>query len=121
MICPNCQSANALVRDSRIVRGDRQRRRVCWACRARWFTHEVMVEGTLDIPKPEPEWWSEARALRRQGLSYSAIGKELSRPQSAVSYALRPAFRDAQKQRMRVSAAHPEVKAIRRLKQEALA
>lgn len=93
MICPNCQSGDVVVRASRLTHGVRQRGRGCRACNARWFTREVMVEGTLDVPKPEPEWWSRARALKRLGWRQVTIAEMLGVSQGMVARVLKPAMR----------------------------
>jgi transposase-like protein len=99
MICPNCQSGDVVVRDSRVVSGERQRRRKCRACNARWFTAETLVSGSLDVPKAEPEWWSRARSLRRKRLGPLAIARELGKSHSTVIHALKPTERQNKRRR----------------------
>lgn len=94
MLCPNCGNPDVIVRRSRLVDGDRQRHRGCGKCNARWQTHEVTVEGTLDVPRCEPDWWSRARALRRQKLTFAEIARQLGQDPAAVRRALSKTARE---------------------------
>src|SRR4051812_21989613 len=116
MLCPHCGSPNVIVRDSRLIEGDRQRRRVCRPCNAQWFTHEVMVEGTLIRPPPEPEWWTTARALRREGMTPTMIARTLGRAFSTVQDVLRPTMRAKSRARAKAAVSDPEGRKIRNLK-----
>jgi transposase-like protein len=116
MICPSCFSSAVAVRDSRIVNGERQRRRVCGQCNARWFTREVVVERSLEVKAPEPAWWTEARSLRRQKLGPVAIARALNKSHSAVICALKPSQRQKTRRREAEYLAGPEGRDVYRIK-----
>lgn len=48
----------------------------------------------------EPLWWAEARKLRASGMSWSAIGRRVGKDHSTVIYAVDPARRERERQRM---------------------
>ena len=44
--------------------------------------------GKLIKPiRPDPEWWAEARKLRREGLGWGTIAYRLNRPTESIRYA----------------------------------
>lgn len=41
--CPKCLSNQVAIYDSRLIEGERIRKRKCLECDARWFTKEVRI------------------------------------------------------------------------------
>jgi transcriptional regulator NrdR family protein len=115
MQCPNCKSGDVVVRDSRVVAGERQRRRKCRACNAVWFTRETIVEGSLDVARLEPVWWGVARSLRRKGMTLIGIARELDRSQHAVRRALMPSVRRQHADYQREYLGGDEARRVRRI------
>lgn len=56
-----------------------------------------MTRRKVDLP--EPEWWSEARALFAEGLTRTEIARRLGKGYSTVRVAVSPEYREAENAR----------------------
>ncbi len=100
MKCPNCNSNETKIIDSRYVESAKKRKRMCKSCENKWDTYELILEKEqLERLLKLGEYrnrrhWSEneddaLQFLFEEGLTTKEIGEELGRTEESVDKRIR--------------------------------